>query len=200
MLFLALFTIALPLYTWLMVHVSGFCLQVLAGYDIRGVAVSGSYGISDFAFSSEFLEKVRSIKMSFQIGQGAKSMVASELAFTSTPFLALVAAAGGVKWRRRLAVAGIGLGILLAWQLMIVLVFFVAQIGRGVEQGNHVLRVIAFMNAVLPFLMWFVMLALPQISNWPKRISRKDNESDNEIEQTCSDSVDGAAGGCDKNG
>ena len=56
------------------------------------------------------------------------------------------------------------------------------------------------MNAVLPFLMWFVMLALPQIADWPKRFSRKDSKSDNEIEQICSDSVDGAAGECDKSG
>ena len=72
---------------------------------------------------------------------------------------------------------------------------------EGVQPGNHFLRVIGFMNAVLPFLMWFVMLVLPKVSDWPRYLSRKDNESDNEIEETCSDSDDGAAvGKRDKNG
>ncbi len=198
LLFLALFTIVLPLYSYVMVHVSGFCLQVLTWLDVRGVAVDGAYGIRDFALKTVFIEKVLNINMAFQVGETVKRMYSAQLAFTLPPFLALVAASSGTTWRRRLASAGIGVGVLLTWQLLIVIVYFVVQVGLGATQGNHFLRVIGFMNAVLPFLMWFVMLVAPQIPGWPSHFSRKEGVSGDETGELCDETGgDGiAAGGC----
>jgi len=201
MLFLAIFVIMLPVYAWVIVHVGAFCLHMLVGADIRGVAVEGMYGIRSFALNDVFLQKVLGVRMVIEHGQKSGGMLAAELAFTLTPFLALVAATARVKWRRRVTVAGLGLGILLLWQLLMLCTFFVSAVYFGVTQDAFYVRTMAFVNAVLPFLMWFVMLVMPQIPGWPRRLSQRESESGNEIEEICTDTVDGgpaAAGGCDE--
>jgi len=199
-LFLAAFVIMLPVYAWVVVHVAGFCLQMIVGADIRGVLVEGAYGIGSFALNDAFFQKVLGVRMVIEYGQKSGGMLAAELAFTLTPFVALVAATARVKWRRRVTVAGFGLGILLLWQLLMLCTFFVSAVYFGVTQDAFYVRTMAFVNAVLPFLMWFVMLVMPQIPGWPKRLSQKDSESGNEIEELCTDTGDGgaAAGGCDE--
>jgi len=174
---------------------------MLVGADIRGVAVEGMYGIRSFALNDVFLQKVLGVRMVIEHGQKSGGMLAAELAFTLTPFLALVAATARVKWRRRVTVAGLGLGILLLWQLLMLCTFFVSAVYFGVTQDAFYVRTMAFVNAVLPFLMWFVMLVMPQIPGWPRRLSQRESESGNEIEEICTDTVDGgpaAAGGCDE--
>jgi len=163
---LALFVVLLPVYAWIMVHVAGFCLDMIGGYDIRDAAVSGAYGIGSIAPTADFIHKVFELQMVVQHGDARGGMVASELGFTLAPFLALVAATGGVKWRRRLKAAGIGVGILLTWQFLMFCTFFIASVSFGATKDTSYVRVMGFVNAVLPFLIWFVMLGVRLVPGW----------------------------------
>jgi len=177
-LFLTLFVLTLPVYAWIMVHVAGFCLDMLAGYDIRHVAVDGAYGIRSFALNATFIQKVLNLQMAVEYGHSRSGMLAAELAFTLTPFLALVAATARVKWRRRLAAAAFGLGIMMTWQLVMFCTFFVSAVSFGVTRDAHFVRAMGFVNAVLPFLLWSVMLAVRQIPAWSTRRSREERVAD----------------------
>ena len=173
--FLALFVVTLRAYAWFVVHVAGFCLEVVGGYDIRSATV-GSLPPQAGVAGPTVIEDLLRLTMNIRYGDTDKAMPAAQLAYTLPPFLALMAATAGIKLRDRVTSAGLGLIVLVSWHIIMFCTFFVAAVSFGFTGDSPLVRAVGFVNPMLPFLLWFIMAGIRQVPNWGFSRNAKDAE------------------------
>lgn len=88
------------------------------------------------------------------------SIEAVLLSLNLVPFCALVLAAENIPWPIKTKRLLVGLGALILYQVGCLLLLFSLAVG-GVSAGETIASLCAILGLALPFLLWFLLLAIP---------------------------------------
>jgi hypothetical protein len=140
---LVLWWLCLPYYGWLIGQVSGGILLHATGIPVSSMAIEPAGVLNTDTLLMFGLE---GIQRRFPIGL---------LVTNVAPYLALVLATGGLAWRRRLKILGIGVAVLsLGHVIYIVLVFIFSE---RIAVSREIPTALAQLFLTIPFLLWIVL-------------------------------------------
>lgn len=141
---LAIWWLCLVLYTTPIAHAAALLLKYVARYPVEQATVTPA-GILNTKSTIDYT-----------IGGRNVNFEAALIVSNSAVFLALVLATARLPWNRRLALAGAGLGILAAAQILYVVLFLVFK--PTVERHLEATGAIGQLFVILPLPLWMALV------------------------------------------
>ncbi len=146
---LVLWWLCLPYYGWVVGQISGSILLHVTGIPLTSMDI-----VPDGVLNTETW-------LVFRV-DGEKRLPIGLLVTNVAPFLALVLSTGGLAWRRRLKVLGIGVAILAGGHVLYIVLAFVFS--QRIALSREIPTALGQLFLTIPFLLWIVLAYWDRLS------------------------------------